>query len=295
MQPLHQRTSPSSGGRRPGGRGKKEKTMNRVCVACLLVVGLTVLAANAADVPAVNERLAAQDKLDGFKDTPMQPDGKWHIHDPDRPQPPVAEPKYDGKPVPAPKDAIVIFDGKETDELVNKTWPIADGVMTVGKGSQLTKRAFGDMHLHVEILIPLSCVKGWGQSQGNSGIFLMDTYEIQVLNCWGNRTYPDGTTGALYGQVPPLVNACKKPGEWQCYDIDFTAPVFKDNKMVSPAVVTVHLNNVLVQDKSAYLGASTWRKLPEYRPHPAQKPFSLQAHGNPVQYRNIWVTPLKAK
>ena len=109
-------------------------------------------------------------------------------------------------------------------------------------------------------------LKGWGQSQGNSGIFLMDTYEIQILNGWANRTYPDGTIGALYGQVPPLANACKKPGEWQCYDIDFTAPVFKDGKMASPAVVTVYLNGVLVQDKSAYAGASTWRKVPQYNP-----------------------------
>lgn len=267
--------------------------MKRVIVACLLTLGLPVLVAEAADVPEKNERLPAQTSIDGFKDTPMHPDGKFHIHDPDRPQPPVAEPKYDGNPVPAPEGAIVIFDGKETDELVNKTWSIKDGVMTVGKGSQKSKREFGDMHLHVEFLIPLSCVKGWGQKQGNSGIFLMDTYEIQVLNCWCNRTYADGMSGALYGMVPPLVNACKKPGEWQCYDIHFTAPVFKDGKVESPAIVTVYLNNVLVQDKSEFRGASTWKKTPQYSPHPEKKPLSLQAHGNPVQFRNIWVAPLK--
>lgn len=267
--------------------------MMRASLACLLGLSLAMLTARAADVPEKNERQAAQDKIDGFDTTPMQPDGKWHIHDPNRPQPPVAEPKYDGKPVPAPQDAIVIFDGKETDELVNKQWPIKDGVMTVGKGSQKTKREFGDMHLHVEFLIPLTCLNGWGQNQGNSGIFLMDTYEIQVLNCWGNRTYPDGMSGSLYGQVPPLVNACKKPGEWQCYDIHFKAPVFKDGKVVSPATVTVYLNNVLVQDKSEFRGASTWKKTPQYSPHPEKKPLSLQAHGNPVQFRNIWVAPLK--
>lgn len=267
--------------------------MKRWIVAYLVVVGLTAQCARAVDVPEKNEPLPEQTSIDGFKTTPMQPDGKWHIHDPDRPQPSVAEPKYDGQPVPPPQDAIVIFDGKETDELVNKSWPIKDGVMTVGKGSQKTKREFGDMHLHVEFLIPLSCFKGWGQSQGNSGIFLMDTYEVQVLNCWGNRTYPDGMSGALYGQEPPLVNACKKPGEWQCYDIDFKAPVFKDGKIESPAIVTVYLNNVLVQNASAYRGASTWKKVPQYNPHPEKKPLSLQSHGNPVQYRNIWVAPLR--
>ena len=269
--------------------------MRQAVMACLVILGLTVSVAYAADVPEKNERQPGQTKLDGFKNTPMHPDGKFHIHDPDRPQPPVAEPKYDGKPVPPPEGATVIFDGKPTDELVNKRWRIENGVMTVGKGSQRTKREFGDMHLHVEFFIPLQCMKGWGQKQGNSGIFLMDTYEVQVLNCWANRTYPDGMSGALYGQVPPKVNACKKPGEWQCYDIHFKAPVFEGNKVVSPAMVTVYLNGVLVQDKAKFTGASTWKKTPKYKPHPPKKPFSLQAHGNPVQFRNIWVAPLKEK
>jgi hypothetical protein len=267
--------------------------MKRVLMTCLFTLGLTAFVATATEVPAKNERLPEQTKLDGYTNTPMHPDGKFHIHDPNRPQPPVVEPNYDGKPVPPPPGAKVIFDGKETDALVNKKWPIKDGVMTVGKGGQKSKEAFGDMHLHVEFLIPLQCVKGWGQKQGNSGIFLMDTYEVQVLNCWGNRTYADGMSGALYGQVPPLANACKKPGEWQCYDIHFKAPVFEGDKVVSPAIATVYLNGVKVQDKAKFTGASTWRKVAKYRPHPPKKPFSLQAHGNPVQFRNIWVAPLK--
>jgi hypothetical protein len=242
-------------------------------------------------IPEKNEPIPGQN-IDGYKNTPMQPEphDKWHIPDPDRPQPPVVEPKYDGKPVPAPKGAIVIFDGKETNELINKTWQIKDGIMTVGKGSQKSKRKFGDMHLHVEFFIPLSCVKGIGQKQGNSGIFLMGKYEIQVLNCWGNRTYADGMTGALYGQMPPLVNACKKPGEWSSYDIHFTAPVFdKDKKVQSPAKVTVYLNNVKVQDNTTYRGASAPKRLPVYKYHLEKESFSIQAHGDPVQYRNIWV------
>jgi hypothetical protein len=117
----------------------------------------------------------------------------------------------------------------------------------------------------------------------------MTKYEVQVLNCWGNRTYPDGMSGALYGHAAPLVNACKKPGTWQSYDIHFTAPVFKDGKVDKKAKVTVFLNGVKVQDNTEYNGASTWRKVPRYKPHPAKLPFGLQAHGNPVRYRNIWV------
>lgn len=255
----------------------------------LVVCGLwSVVCLADVKVPEKNERQPEQTSIDGFDSTPMQPDGKWHIHDPNRPQPPVADPKYDGKPVSPPDGAIIIFDGKETDALVNKTWEIKDGVMTVGKGSQITKQSFGNMHLHVEWLVPVG-LNGFGQKQGNSGIFPMGLYEIQVLNCWGNRTYPDGMTGALYGQTPPLVNACRKPGEWQSYDIHFTAPVFEDQKLVSPAIVTVYLNNVLVQDAQAYRGASTWKKPPVYKAHPDKLPFSLQSHSNPVQYRNIWL------
>jgi hypothetical protein len=259
-------------------------------ITALMILGSSVMAGD-VKVPKENERQEAQTKIDGYNHTPMQPapNEQWHIHDPKRPQPPVAKPKYNGKPVSAPKDAIIIFDGKETNELVNKTWKIENGIMTVGKGSQKSKQAFGDMKLHFEFLIPVG-LKGWGQKQGNSGIFLMGKYEVQVLNCWGNRTYADGMSGALYGQTPPLVNACKKPGEWQSYDIDFTAPVFdKNKKMKTPAKVTVLLNNVLVQKDVAYRGASTWKKLPKYVYHPDKQPFSLQSHANPVQYRNIWV------
>ncbi len=267
--------------------------MKNVYIITAVVCGLWSAVCHAGEykVTDKNERQEAQTQIDGYDSTPMQPapDEKWHIHDPKRPQPPVAKPKYDGKPVPATKGAIIIFDGKETDALVNKTWKIENGIMTVGNGSQKTKQSFADMKLHFEFLIPVG-LKGWGQKQGNSGIFLMGKYEIQILNCWGSRTYPDGMSGALYGQTPPLVNACKKPGEWQCYDIDFKAPVFdKDKKMVKPAVVTVRLNNVLVQKETAYCGASTWRKLPKYVYHPDKQPISLQSHKNSIQYRNIWV------
>jgi len=256
-------------------------------VLVLLVSGAAMGYAN-DKIPAKNERLPLQKELDGYKDTPMHPDGKFHIHDPDRPQPPVAAPKYDGKPVPPPDGATVIFDGRDTDQFQNKSWPIKDGIMLVGKGHQETKKSFGDMHLHLEFRIPENSIGGWGQKQGNSGVFLMGLYEIQILNGWANRTYPDGMLGALYGDKPPLVNAAKKPGEWQSYDIHFTAPVFADANVVSPARVTVYLNNVLVQDKSAFRGASSWRRIPRYKPHPDKLPLKLQAHGNRIEFRNIW-------
>lgn len=260
-----------------------------IAALSLLIAGTTVAIANPL-IPEKNEPLPQQTGIDGYKDTPMMPDGKWHIHDPERPQPPVAEPKYDGNPVAAPEGAIIIFDAeKGVNETVNDTWKVENGYITVGKGSLKTKTAFGNMKLHLEFRIPESCVNGWGQKQGNSGIFLMDKYEVQLLNCWGNRTYPDGMSGALYGMTPPLFNACRKPGEWQSYDIDFTAPVFKDGDAVQKARVTVYLNGVKVQDASEFTGASTWRKTPKYEPHPEKMPLSLQAHGNAIQFRNIWI------
>ncbi len=250
----------------------------------------------AADIPEKNERQPGQKSIDGYKDTPKQPapHDQWHIHDPDRTQPPVAEPKYDGKPVAAPKDATVIFDGSNLEGWSNAEWGLKDGAMIANKGAQVSKAQFGDGHYHVEWLVPAG-LNGYGQAQGNSGVFIMNRYEIQVLNCWGNRTYADGMTGAIYGQTPPLVNACRKPGEWQSYDIHFKAPTFKGKELVSPAFVTVYLNNVLVQDNTEVRGPTSWRKLPAYTPHGDKGPIQLQDHGNPVQYRNIWVAPLTTK
>ncbi len=263
-----------------------------VVLSCMLMVLVTALAS--AEVPAKNERQPGQERIRGSVNTPLQPQSKWHIHDPNRPQPPVAEPQYDGNPVPPPKGAKVLFDGSSLDTWQNKNWQIKDGVLISGKGAQKSVEGFGDCHLHVEWMVP-SKLKGWGQSQGNSGVFLMDKYEIQVLNCWGNRTYPDGMTGAMYGQYPPLVNACRPPDEWQSYDIHFKAPVFKDNQLVSPAYVTVYFNNVVIQDNKAFLGPTVWRRSASYKHHPPKGPIQLQSHGSPVNYRNIWLAPLEKK
>jgi hypothetical protein len=257
-----------------------------LCVSLALTTNLAL-----AETPAKNERQAGQETIKGYSDTPMQPETKWHIHDPNRPQPPVAEPKYDGKPVPAPAGASILFAGSNLDKWKNKNWPIKDHAMVAGKGGQHSLEEFGDVHLHVEWMVPEG-LKGWGQHQGNSGVFLMNKYEIQVLNCWANRTYPDGMAGAMYGQYPPLVNACRQPGQWQSYDIHFKAPVFKEGKLVSPAYVTAYFNNVLIQDNQAFRGQTVWRRAAKYTPHGPKGSVHLQSHGAPVHYRNIWAAKL---
>ena len=262
----------------------------------VILICLTI-ATSAYEITETNTRNSKQVEIKGVGVTPVQPApyDKWHVHDPKRTQPPVTSPKYNGEPVLAPKAANVIFDGTDLKRFVNKKWPIMDKAMVVYSrfGGQKTIQEFGDIHLHVEWKSPVR--DGWGQAQGNSGIFLMGRYEVQVLNCWANRTYPDGMTGAIYGQRPPAFNACKKPGEWQVYDIHFKAPVFKDKKLVSPAYITVIFNGITIHDNYELTGITDFKKVASYRPHAAQGPITFQAHGSKVSYRNIWTCPLKLK
>ncbi len=165
-------------------------------------------------------------------------------------------------------------------------------IVAGGTGDIQTKQHFGDCQLHIEWAAPVE-VKGESQGRGNSGVFLMGRYEIQVLDCYSNVTYADGATAAIYGQYPPLVNACRKPGEWQTYDIFFVAPRFEGEKLVSPAYVTVIHNGVLVHHHQELLGSTGHKILPSYEPHPPKGPIRLQDHGNPVRYRNIWIRDLK--
>ena len=261
----------------------------RSALLALVVAGLGAAWSFAGEEPV---RPEPTNKIDGYTNTPLVPGTKWHIHDPRRPQPKWVVPQYDGKPVPAPDDATVLFDGKDLAKWRNKKWKLEDGVMIVTKGSQVSLDSFADIQLHVEFLIPKG-LKGRGQGQGNSGIYMMGKYEVQVLNCYDNRTYADGSCAAMYGQKPPDVNACRPAGEWQCYDIYFKAPVFKDGKLEQAAYITVIHNSVLVHDNASYLGASAWRRVATYKPHGPKGPISLQAHGSPVRYRNIWVRPLE--
>jgi len=239
----------------------------------------------------------------GYDDTPFLPGSKYRVHDGTRPQPRVVKPgtfSTQRKPGKPPSDAVVLFDGKDLSGWVGKDggpaqWRVENGYMEVvpGTGNISTKAQFGDCQLHVEWAAP-EVVKGEGQGRGNSGVFMMGRYEIQVLDCYRNPTYPDGTTAAIYGQYPPLVNACRKPGQWQTYDIIWIAPRFDGDKLVSPARVTVLHNGIVVHHDQALMGPVRHRQLSQYEPHGPVGPLALQDHGDLVRYRNIWYRDLKA-
>lgn len=199
----------------------------------------------------------------------------------------------------APADAIVLFDGANTGEWEAKgggpvKWAVADGAMTVtrGSGEIHTKQKFGDCQLHIEWRAP-SEVKGEGQGRGNSGIFLMGKYELQVLDSYNNRTYSNGQAASIYKQLPPLVNASRKPGEWQTYDVIFIAPRFyADGSVQSQARITVIHNGVLVQNNSTIWGGTQYIGLANYEKHGDKESIILQDHGDAVSFRNIWIRNL---
>ena len=211
----------------------------------------------------------------------------------------------------APSDAIILFGGKNEDAWVSAEdhaparWDVHDGVLTVNKtaGNIETKRAFTNYQLHLEWREPVG-IAGTGQARGNSGVFLASTgpgddgYEIQILDSFDNATYVNGQAAAIYKQYPPLVNAMRKPGEWNVYDIVWTAPTFKaDGSLAAPAYVTAFQNGVLVQDHVALLGPTLYIGTPSYKAH-GPEPIKLQAHGDPsapISFRNIWVRPLPDK
>ncbi len=230
--------------------------------------------------------------------------GRWMVHDESRPAPPVITPAVCGsqEPAKAPSDAIVLFDGRDlsswTDDKGGPSkWVLRDGYMesVKGAGYAKTRQEFGSCQLHVEFATP-SVVSGSGQGRGNSGVFLQGMYEIQVLDSFENKTYPDGQCGALYGRAVPLVNACCKPGQWQSYDIVYHRPLFESGRVSRKAVFTVFQNGVLIQDHVAIDGGTGWvnaHAVTEYVPHGDKGPIMLQDHSNPVRFRNIWIRELK--
>jgi 3-keto-disaccharide hydrolase len=229
----------------------------------------------------------AQDK--GYTDTPLLPGQTWRVHDAARPAPAAVTPGEGAAP---PSDALVLFDGSGLGAWTGGPWTVESGALVVnGKGSLSTKESFGDCQLHLEWATP-SAVQGSSQGRGNSGVFLMGRYEVQVLDSYENATYADGQAAALYGQYPPDVNASRGPGAWQTYDIFFKAPRFEGAALVEPALVTVVHNGVLVHHARAFLGATRHKEVAQYEAHPAQLPLELQDHGNPVRFRNIWIRRL---
>lgn len=223
----------------------------------------------------------------------------WLAHDMNRPRPPVVVPGKLSLPVAPPSDAIVLFDGKDLTKWESEggapaRWKVRDGAMESVplSGYLFTKEKFGDVQLHVEWAAPLPA-KGRGQGRGNSGVFLMGLYEVQVLDSYNSETYPDGQAGAIYGQYPPLVNACLPPGEWQSYDIVFRRPRFHaDGTLARAARMTVVHNGVLIQDNSEIWGPTAWLQRMPYTNKAEELHLSLQDHGNPVRYRNIWLRKL---
>jgi len=204
------------------------------------------------------------------------------------PEPPVVDPGPVGGP---PSDAIVLFDGTDLSQFDGgEGWKIEEGYAEVaGKGGITSKQAIGDCQLHVEFATPAE-VKGSGQGRGNSGVYLMGKYEVQILDSYANKTYFDGQCGAIYKQQPPTVNACRKPGEWQTYDIIFTAPRFDDDgKLTKPAYVTVLHNGIVIHNHFELQGSTSYVAPPAYKMHPAKLPFHIQNHGNPTRFRNIWI------
>jgi hypothetical protein len=226
---------------------------------------------------------------------------QWPVHSPERPKPPIVTPAPASAPVPPPSDAVVLFDGTSLSEWRSgeaqaARWRLVDGAMEVvrGTGSLRTARSFGDIQLHIEWRAATPPTAS-GQNRSNSGVFLMGRYEVQVLDSYQNETYADGQAAALYGQRPPLVNASRPPGEWQTYDIVFRRPRFAaDGRVLEPARITLLHNGVLVHDAVAFTGATAHMRAASYEAHEDRLPISLQDHGDPVRFRNIWVRELES-
>lgn len=237
----------------------------------------------------------------GYDDTPLIPGSQWKVHDSARPQPRVVTPGTESTPEQAgmpPSDAVVLFDGSGLSNWAamdgsDAQWKLEDDYMEVvpKTGNIQSREHLGDCQLHLEWAAPAE-VKGESQGRGNSGVFMMGRYEIQVLDCFDNPTYADGTTTGIYGQCPPLVNACRRPGEWQTFDIIWLGPRFEGGECVRPARATIIHNGVLVHHDKELLGPTTHRQTLPYEPHPDTGPLVLQDHGDLVRFRNIWYRPL---
>ena len=250
-----------------------------------LVFGRAFALATAAAVFASIVVIAQTIQQEVYKNEPMGP------------EPRVVDPGPPGGP---PSDAVVLFNGRDLSQWARRDgggdakWEIRDGAMSVvrGAGDIITREEFGDAQLHLEWAAPAE-PRGQGQGRGNSGVFLMGRYEVQVLDSYNNKTYVNGQAGSIYKQYPPLVNVSRPPGQWQTYDIIFHAPRFDDwGNVTKRATVTVLHNGVLVQDHVEVQGRTTHDRPPTYEKHPPKGPIVLQDHGDPVRFRNIWIRPL---
>ena len=268
-----------------------------IAAAVFLFMLPPVEAQNSKAQPKKQEDRKTRTSPLGYSDTPVLPGQKWKVHDINRPRPPLVSPGTGGSP---PSDAVVLFSGSDLSQWTNgrggpAAWKVTGGYMEVAtrdQGALESKEKFGDAQYHIEWM---SCpvVEGSSQWRGNSGVLIMGRYEIQVLDSWNNPTYADGQAAAIYGQYPTLVNASRKPGEWQSYDIVFVAPKFENGKLVKRARATVFHNGVLVHHDQEIIGPMAHRVVLPYEAHGAAEPLALQNHDACVRYRNIWVRRLK--
>ena len=223
-------------------------------------------------------------------------------HDADRPKPPVVEPAEPTRSALPPEDAVVLFDGKTLDAWQSGNsgkagWKVDGEVLEVSPGAGLirTKETFGDAQVHIEWSSP-NPPNGKGQDRGNTGLFLMGQFEVQMIDSYKADTYADGQAGAIYGQYPPLFNATRPPGEWQSYDVAFRRPRFDDDgKLLEPARLTLFHNGILVQNNEEILGPTNWLHWGPYKDRGDAGPIELQDHGHPVRFRNIWVRNLPTR
>jgi hypothetical protein len=261
----------------------------------LMMLGLSV-ALNVSGLAAA-ELVKAKDGsgVYGYKDTPVLPWCGYRVHDPDRPDPRRVDPGTAGQsvmPAKPPADAIILFDGTDLSKWQKPLYKIEDGcLVAVGNQALVTKDSFGDCQIHLEWMAPPPEGFPW-YNRGNNGVLLMGLYEIQIFDSYTEKIYPDGMAAAIYGQTPPRVNVCRPPGQWQTYDIIFTAPVFEAGKLVKPARVTMFHNGVLVHLNEEIHGETGHRILPEYKQKISRGPLALGGHDCPVRFRNIWIRPL---
>lgn len=256
---------------------------SRALVPALLLLAVTT------------SRVSAQER-----EGPTPPGARWPVHSMDRPKPPVVNPGPDGPPAAPPSDAIVLFNGRDlsawtmAEDSSPAKWLVRGGYFQIvpQSGGLRTRQSFGSVQLHIEWSAP-NPPRGTGQDRGNSGVYLMSNYEVQVLDSYHNDTYADGQAASLYGQTPPLANAMRAPGHWNTYDIVFHRPRFNsDGSVAQPGRVTVIHNGVLVQDNVALWGQTVHMAIGTYKAHADRLPLMLQDHGHPVRYRNVWLREL---
>ncbi len=262
-----------------------------ICVLSCVAILVVISAAHAAKLVYAKNGSG----VCGYKDTPVLPWCGFHVHDPDRPEPPrikAGAASTQDKAGTAPSDAIVLFDGKDLSKWQPSDWKLENGEIIAVSGTFQTKESFGDCQLHLEWQAP-NPPQGEMFNRANNGVFLMSRFEIQIFDSYNEKLYPDGQAASIYGQTPPMVNACRKPGQWESYDIIFYAPRFEAGKLKTPARITMFHNGVLVHHNKDVMGPTGHRIVPKYdKPLPAKAPLALAGHHNPVRFRNIWIRPL---